>query len=451
MKQIKKIWADARQRAASTAVWQGGLRFAIECNSAPFLPQILLILLYRGCLDVIYVFLLSPKYAYSGFICEPKPLTLAASYAIVLLLAPFAAELQNRELPSAKLVAIMHYLYFIPLTSYCSFCDPKASLLPIGTLYWMLLLFWEFKLPVLSLKPLAAKHSRLLFALLSIFSAAVVLYVSGRYTGFRLTLDFLNVYDIRAEAAAYSMPRLLSYLLNWQTILLSTEILYWLSEKQYLPAFGLVIVYLFYFSIGAHKSVFFFLLLILAAAFLYRKWMLRWCVPCLMGIGLLAFGEYILRGSVWICSLFIRRVMYIPVQLADYYQKYFSENPILYFRDGILHHLGYENPYSLSIVRLLGEYEGNMGTNANNGLLGDLFSNLPVPAGLLLMPLLLVGCFRLLDLTAARKDERIYLPFCLFFANTFINSGWSTTLLTHGFLLSCLLLYIFPKKENTLQ
>lgn len=436
-----------KQRAVSNRVWQRGRSLTEACSAAPFVPQIILMLLYRICLDIVYVFLLSPKYAYSGFICEPKPLILVASYAIVFVLAPFAVELQNRELPSAKIVAIMHYLYFIPLTSYCALCDPKVSLLPIGTLYWMLLLLWEFKLPVLSLKPLAAKHSRLLFTLLSIFSAAVVLYVSGRYTGFRLTLDFINVYDIRAEAAAYSMPQLLSYLLSWQTILLSTEILYWLSERRYLPALGLVLVYLFYFSIGAHKSVFFFLLLVLAAFFFYRKWMLRWCAPLFMGVGILAFLENFLRDSVWICSLFIRRMMYIPVQLADHYQKFFSENPILYFRDGFLRHLGYENPYSLSIVRLLGEYEGNPSTYANNGLLGDLFANLPVTAGLLLMPLLLVLCFRLLDLTAGRNEERLYIPFCLFFANTFINSAWSTTLLSHGFLLSCLLLYIFPKRS----
>ena len=425
--------------------------FAARCNAAPFVPQILFMLLYRLSLDLVYVKLLSPLFAYSGFVLNPSLPMLALSYLLVLLFAPFAAELQNRALPSAKLAALLHYLYFLPMTSYCALSSPNSLLLPIAAAYWALLMLWIYKLPVLTLKPLSMKHTRLVFALLTLLSSAVVLYISGRYTGFRLTLDIINVYDIRAEAEGFAMPRVLSYLLSWQTILLTVELLYWLREKKYVVAAWLIVIYFFYFSIAALKSVFFFLLLVLAAWLLYRAWMPRWCAPLLVLFNLLALMEYALHKSFYLMSLFIRRMMYVPVYLAARYQSYFSENPLLFFRDGILRRLGRQTPYSFRVANLIGEYNGDPTCFANNGLLADLFTNLPTPLGLLVMPLLLALCFRLLDASAARKPEKLYIVYALFFAITFANTSWSTVLLTHGFLPACMMLYFFPSKEdNTL-
>ena len=450
---IKKTISQLRnalplRRIVESRMVSRGTAFAARCNAAPFVPQMLFMLLYRISLDLVYVKLISPLFDYAGLILEPSLPALALSYLLVLFFAPFAAELQNRALPSAKMVALLHYLYFIPMTSYCALAAPKVTLLPITAVYWALLLLWEYKLPVLTLKPLRLKHARLVFILLTVVSSTVVLYVSGKYAGFRLTLDFFNVYDIRTEAAGYAMPSALSYLLSWQAILLTVELLYWLQEKKYAIAVGVVVVFLFYFSIAAHKANFFFLLLVLAVWLLYRPWISRWCAPLLTLLNLLSMAEYALRGSFYIMTLFIRRMMYVPVHLAAVCQSYFSENPILYFRDGILHRLGYDSPYSIRVVNLIGEYEGNVNTNANNGLLGDMFVNLPTPLGLLIMPLLLALCFRLLDACAARKPEKLYIAYVVFFAISFVNTSWSTVLLTHGFLLACLLLYFFPKKEG---
>ena len=448
---VKKMFSQLRNalplhHIAESHIVSCGTAFIARCNTAPFVPQLLFMLLYRASLDVVYARLLSPLFAYSGFVWNLNLLMLLLSYLMVAASAPFIVELQNCPLPSAKLVTFLHYLYFIPMSSYYALAAPNVTLLPITAVYWALLLLWEFKLPVLSFNYLRAKYTRLIFTLLSLFSVVVVLYISGRYTGFRLTLDFINVYDIRAEAASYAIPRVLRYLLGFQTMMLSVEILYWLCEKKYLAAGALVVIYLFYFSIAAHKSVFFFLLLVLAGWLLYRAWMLRWFALLLVLVNVLSLAEYALHKSFYIMTLFIRRMMYVPVELSGRYQCYFSENPILFFRGGILRRLGCESPSSLDLAHLSGEYGGAADCAANNGLLGDLFASFPAPVGLLVMPLLLVLCFRLLDACAAHKPERLYVLFALNFAVTFINSSWSTVLLTHGFLLACMLLYFFPQK-----
>ena len=90
---------------------------------------------------------------------------------------------------------------------------------------------------------------------------------------------------------------------------------------------------------------------------------------------------------------------------------------------------------------------GEAPTHANNGLLGDLFVNLPTSLGLILMPLLLVLCFRLLDMVSHGLPQKILISFCVYYAVSFINTSWSIVLLSHGFLFSCALLYVFPRKE----
>jgi hypothetical protein len=207
------------------------------------------------------------------------------------------------------------------------------------------------------------------------------------------------------------------------------------------------VVYLFLFSIAANKSIFFLLLLVLACHFLYRHWMYRW-LPGLLTLGAaIAILEKKLIGSFNILSLFFRRMMYVPVNLSDKYFQYFQQNPQDLYREGLMSKFSFDPVYSTSIARIIGEFEGNPQTNANNGLLGDLFANLPTTMELILLPLILVICSRLLDASAKYAQEKLIIPICIYFAISFSNSVWSTVLLTHGFLAACILLYLFPEKE----
>ena len=116
--------------------------------------------------------------------------------------------------------------------------------------------------------------------------------------------------------------------------------------------------------------------------------------------------------------------------------------------DAIAQNLGYSHAGDAQLIQSsLESFE----TNANNGLLGDMFANLPILFGLLLMPLLLILCFRLMDLATEKVPLKYLVPFCVFFASAFMNGSWGTVLLSHGFLVACLLLYIFPREEGLSQ
>ena len=437
-----------RWQASHIRLW---LRRAWEfCQRHRFAFLVLLVLAYRLMLDLLYMTVISPLYAYSGFLMNFHPLFYSCTLLALTVFLPAVVRLQEEGTPSANIVTFLNYIYFIPLTSYCGCNWSGMGFFLTGLAYWAVLLLIQFLLPVLSFKPFSGDHRRGTYMLLTVFAVGVVMYVSGRYAGFRLTFDIFDVYGIRAEAAAYSLPSLIAYALSMAGNVLAILLIYWLLRRKYMVCAVLVVVYMFLFSVAGHKSLFFFLLLVLAGYFFFRSWMRQW-LPMLTSLAALAaLIEYRFVHSFYLTSYMFRRVMYEPVNLSKRYMEFFQENPLSLFRSGILRFFSFSSNYSTSLAHLLGEVDGAFNA-ANNGMLGDMFANLPTLLGIFIMPLILVFCFRLLDAVATHLPEKLVISSCVYFAVSFSNTFWSTVLLSHGFLITCLLLYIFPKKEELSQ
>lgn len=413
--------------------------------------QILLLLIYRLALDYIYLTMVCRIYGYDGYYADVRPALYAASLLAALVFSPFVVRLQEESLPSARILTFLNYSYFIPLTSYCGCGEGNAAFLLTGMVYWMFLLLAQFQLPVLRLAASPPRHARRANLLLTVFAVAFTMFISGRYTGFRFTLDFIHVYEIRLEASDWGMPEIFSYALSMMGVVLAILLLYWLNRKKFLTAAAVAVSYLFLFSIGGHKSLFFYLVLLLGGYFFYRPWMMRWIGGLLTLFAGAAVLEEKIIGSFYLMTLFFRRCMFLVVQLSHEYMEFFADNPLSLFRDGILGKLPGISPlYTTSIPKLIGEYRGHIGQNANNGLLGDLFANLPTALGIVLMPLILIVCFRLMDAVSQKLPERVTISTCLYFAVGFSNGSWSTVLLSGGFLTACLLFYCFPREEEPL-
>lgn len=427
---------------------QAVLRFFALCERHSFLTQCLLIILLRLSLDVLYVTVLSPVYAYSGFFVSIDPLFYLCTWLALLAFIPVHVRLSQDRTPSALIVAFLDYLFFIPLTSYCGCSGSDIRFFLIAMVYWAALLFFQLRLPVLTLKRPHLHISQPLMAGLTVFSCVFILYISGRYTGFRFTLNFIDVYGTRAEAAAYDIPTLFSYILSSMTIVLSSLLLYWMERKKWAVVAVLCVLYLIRYSIDTQKSVFFLLVLVLLCRFFYREWMLRWAGGFLSLFCAVALAEKALFGSFWLVNLFIRRMLYLPVLICQQYGEFFQSNPQNLFRDGIMGKFSFDEIYSTRIPSIIGEFRGHPVENANSGLLGDLFANFPVFPGILLLPLVLIICFRLLDMTAASLRTRIVLPVCFYYAVSFLSGSWSTVVLSNGFLIACFLFYFYPNEEG---
>lgn len=433
-----------------TCVESAGLSpFLRLCWENPFPVQCFLALVYRLVLDIVYLMQLSPVFEYSGFTTHLVPVKYFISWLILLVLLPLISGIHGQEdRPSSIMVTILNYLYFIPMTSYIGCKGSELWFVICVLLYWALFLLLQLCIPSLHLKKLPSRWVKTyLIPMLTIGSVLLVMGVSGFYTGFRLHLNFIDVYGMRAEAATYNIPSAIAYPLSWMSACLSLLMLYWLEKKKYLISALLFVVYLFYFSIDAVKSKFFFLFLAIGCYFLYRKWMYRW-MPGLLPLVVIACAcSSVFVPAYMPTSLFVRRLMYVPVFLSESYAIFFSQNPVDLFRSGVLGNFSYESLYSKQIPYVIGEFLNSPQTSCNNGMLGDMFANLPVVVGIVVMPLILILCFRLLDLVIHTTPQKIYFSFLIFFFNAFSNASWSVVLLTHGFLFACFLLYLFPEKE----
>lgn len=424
-------------------------KIGVQTESHSFVVQTLMILILRACMDITYVVFLSPIYAYSGFTTSITPLYYLTSWVPVLVYAPFCVELINRKRSSDILMTGLHHLFFIPFSCYCGCYGANVFFFLIGVVYWGILLFFQFHIPFVTLKKLSSNHTTAIMTALTVLSCLTVMYISGRYAGFRFTLNFLDVYGTRAEAAGYDIPKILSYLLSMMPVILSILLVFWLQKKKYVTAALLCIVYLFLFSISAQKSTFFFLILLLACWFFYRSWMRKWISVLMVALTIISMLELFFTKTFYIMSVFIRRIFLLPVQICEQYLQFFLQNPQNLFRDGIMGKMGFNELYNTPIPRIIGEFRGHTEENANGGLLADLFSNMPLFPGIILMPLILIICFRLLDMTTVRLPERLRFPISFYFALMFISGVWSTILLSSGFLLACILLYIYPSEEET--
>lgn len=271
------------------------------CRENPFPVQCGLLLFYRLVLDFVYVTQLSPIFAYSGFTTDLSPVTYGLSWLLLLTYTPLIVGIQEQEeRPSSVMVTLINLLYFLPMTSYMGCKGSSQWFMASVAIYWLIFMLLQLRMPSFSLKRVSPRHGKLLFNALTVGAVLLVMGVSGVYTGFRLKLNISDVYSIRTESASYDIPTILNYALSWMTMVLSILILYWLRAKKYLLVAGLIVVYLFYYSIGAHKSVFLFLFLLLACYFLYRNWIYRWgSRPSASGGGGLLAGA---RGGKLSCA-----------------------------------------------------------------------------------------------------------------------------------------------------
>ncbi len=438
---------SARERIRHSHAVETARRLAAPFRVNPFPPQVFLVLLYRLILDVLYLKIVFPFFAYMGFTAYLQLDFYAFTLLVLLIFAPFIARLQEEKSASAAILTFLHYIYFIPLTSYCACSGAPLTFFLIGSVYWAIMLLIQFRLPVIYLQPMQTRRTQRIYCLLTLLGVAFVMFISWRYTGLRFTLDFINVYDIRAEAASYQMPKIFSYALSMMSVLLAILLMYWMIRRKRVVVGTLIVVFLFLFSIAAHKSQFFFLLLVLSAYFFYRPWMLRWAGGLMIIFASGALAEWLILDSYYLAAYFFRRMMYTPMLLSEACMRLFQDNPLNLFRVGIMGKLSFDEIYSINIPYLVAESFGEK-SSANTGLLGDMFANLPTPLGIILMPIILVVCFRIMDATAHHLPQKLTISACLFFAMSFSNSSWSTVLLSHGFLLACLLFYFFPKEET---
>ncbi|WP_342600225.1 hypothetical protein MHB48_03770 [Psychrobacillus sp. FSL H8-0483] len=421
----------------------------ITKNKKIYQPSLILtiigIFFYRISLDWIYVYQVNPVWAYSGFTINFDFIRYFLTWLVLIALIPFISKNYKSNKPSSAIITIFYLIAFIPASVLMAFKPMDNEFIILFLLYWVILSIYHRIIPYFNLRKPIAKESHFVTNSVLIIFSLVVIYISYKYTNFRINLNIFNVYELREEAKEFDMFIILKYLYSASRVVLPTLIVYFLVNSKKPIAFWLALIQLLIFSVDGSKSVLFSLILAFSGYFIYRSNRISWFVWLLLFINVLAILEERILETTYIMTIFIRRLMFLPQLLNYFYFDFFSKNEFDYFRQSIIGNLGIDSPYIVRIPIIIGE--NYYGSSANNGLFSDAFYNIGI-IGILIMPFLIILALRLLDACTMGLDSRILIASIITTSLNLISSSFFTVLLSHGFLALCLILYYLPRKEH---
>jgi len=407
------------------------------------------IILFRVTLDYVYSTHISSIYGYDGFRSDFDLRRIVLSWGILILFIPMIIDLHKRLRFSNFIIIILAYFSFIPFTTMVAYYPFRISYICINTLYWAVMLGFNRYIPMITIPRL--KHDKLadgvLYGFVLLFCATII-YISWRYTRFRITFDLLNVYDLRSEIKNVNLPATIDYIYAASKALNPVLLVYFLSRKKYKAASAIFIIQILSFSINGLKTVLFSTAIAVVFYLFYNDKYISKIPWFLFILTALSSLEIYVKDTFLLVAFIIRRVFFVPNLLGYNYFDFFSKNSPDYFRQSFLRHLGFSSPYP-SINRMIGDiYYNKPNMAANNGLISDAYANLGT-LGIFVMPLMLILFLKFLDACAEGIDKRIYVISSVTMAFILISSFLFPALLTHGFLVVCFIMYLLRRESRS--
>lgn len=432
----------------------------VKYEKKSIISFLLYILLYRLTLDFSYSKIVSLLYAYQGFENNFTIVNEAASLIILFGFSTIAyyfyENVDNKA--SNEILLLLFLMSFVPFTSMFGFGAFAPGFIISNILFWLfLILFVTIPIKKISMQiynevvlkfgeQKLRNETRIKF--LTIGFGLVVIFISGVYTGFRFNFSLANVYDLRSEARGYNLPVLLAYIFSWTRTVNPIFIAYYLHKKYWGWVIFCFIVQLLNFGIDGSKTTLFLALFAivvnLTPGFTLQS-LNKWIVKGFFGLSFLTTIFYIgfsdlISFSVWPVSLFVRRVLYLPVYLGSNYFDFFTSHTPDYFRQSFMRLFGFVSPYD-DLSYMIGEIYFHTVTSANNGLIADAITNMGI-AGIVLSPMLYAVVLRVLNFVSCGIDYRLYITVAMYLAVTLVNSFLFRVLLTHGLLIIMVILYL---------
>lgn len=401
------------------------------------------ILIYKLLLDWIYQTQVTPFWYYQGFVDNYSFLKYSLSLLFILLSAHWMNKYFKEFKPSSIMMIVFFLFYFIPLSTVYSFSGLSNSFYIYTMIYWLILnllynnLRFNFKF--------AQVRSKVVFYLFFYIIIILNLLFTIRYNGFNFRFSLQDAYDVRYAVREIKMPFIVGYIKPVASKLILIGVILSILKRKWILLAGFCIIQLLNFSFGALKSDLFSLFVALFIGFLYKENLKYWILYGMIILCGLSIVEYQLTDNYLIAAIFHRRVLYMSPLLTSQFYDFFSTNELVYLRDGFLGKLGFENPYNELIPRVIGEsYYSSLDVNANTGICGDDFAQFGW-ASLVIYPLVRVWLFQLLDYVSSGLNIKLVLLISILYALSFISGSMTVILLTNGFLIVCILLFLLPR------
>jgi len=408
---------------------------------------LVLILIYRASLDIAYILWISPYLSYMRLELLFRSVWVVALSCFLVIVT--GAIIPLKSSPSKFVVGFIYIVSYIPVTTLFAWGGFPIQPVLWLTLGFLFLFYISRKRFRVKLKlPVTRTWGPLFFVVLGFYVGGMLLLIS-QY-GFRMPSAIFDVYGTRLEYKGLGSSRLLSYALIWQGSIIIPFVVAWaLTRRKLIILLAAIATQLAVFAIAGFKSHFFVIVLVSWMLFgvrFFRFKLLSYSLcSAILGICLIGLIDSLCAVPT-LNLIFTRRLLFLPAQLYYFYYDFFSKNPHTYLSQSIILKWLFEYPYNLQIPELISINYFPRSSHANANIWADAYANFGI-AGIFVFPALLRIVLHGIDNIAEGKDAYLVyalLAMCLF---SLTNSAFFTTLLTHGMLLSILLMMFIPRTK----
>lgn len=407
----------------------------------------LILTAYKLLLDFSYDKIISVSYDYQYFYNDSSPFSIFFSWAIFLIMSPLIIFTYRRGDFSSSVIFILCCVSFVPLTTAIEFnADYSLKYVLLVSMFWFILLISNSFIPTIKLARTLDFTSDRIYLITALVFVTSILFVSWKFTGFRLHFGLMDVYDIRAEARDYDVNVLLGYVLTFSDNILPVLMIFFFVTRRKLIALFCLGVILFNFGITASKSLIFLPFLgILGLIFVRSTKFLRLIITGLITIVLACVVEFLVFDSS-LLSFLLYRIFFIPAKLHYVYYDFFSIRELDFFRQSIFKWF-LDSPYDVGIGFLIGGHDiGDFTARANNGLFSEAFMNLGT-VGVILWPAIIIFILKILEGSVQGFDPRVIFIVILAVSFVLISLPLTTAFLSGGIAAMIILFTTMPKSN----
>lgn len=402
--------------------------------------------LYKLIIELMYYFVISPQYSYSGLTLKIDVVGFWISNVLLVIVILFSPKEKNN--PSTYFFITYTLFLVMPALSYYWLNSQSLKYIVfviVSTIFLGLILKLNFS--SIRFKDNVADT---ILNLLFLFYVLCTIYLIVQRGGIDTrAFDFDTVYSLRSEN---DVSGLSSYLMNWVTkVFFPFFFTYYFYKKKFVILIPITILQLLMYLSFGNKAFLLSIGLVILFVIATKKNFLKNIVLIICSLNIIA---YLLDHYVSIDALKTAipyRLLFIPSQIQFQYYDFFQNREKLYFADGIIGKiLSIDSPFAESIGFIIGKYYSynGLGSNSNTGILSDAYSNAGF-IGMLVIIMLFGITLKIID--SSTKELPLYvvvgsLSYIMFVLN---DTSLLTTFLTGGMAISVLLLILFNSTIST--
>ena len=407
---------------------------------------VIVAILYKLSLEFTYINFIYIYYEHNYFYLNTNHIKYFESWFFFLLFIRLSPHSYLK--PSDFFVNFFLYIFIAPLLVYYSFNNSDRLCLYI--ILGNLLLIYLFRTTKKIKIPTFSKSYAFIF-LISVSVILIVLFSLFIKADFQwFNLDPKKVYVFREHTDIIFNYNVFAYLNAWSFKVFGIFFLIiFLIEKKYFKLFLIFLLYLIWFGFFNHKFILFMPFVVLFFYILFNKKNdFTIFVTLLLFLICIFYALYLFTDEIFYTSLIIRRIFFIPPMLTFKYLEFFSENGFIYWSDSVLSGL-IEYKYTISPQKIIGEYI-QTNSHANNSFISSGYMHAGV-YGVFLYTLVFKLILWIIDSCSHGKKSNLIVTSIIIIPmiSLMLNSDLPTSLLTHGILISIVIIVLLNKKLKT--